>query len=128
MHGAEPDADLRELWTRIVFNMLVSNADDHLRNHGFILKPRAGWKLAPAYDMNPAPESAGLRLNISEVDNALDLDLVRSVAPYFRVGAKQAQQIIEHSRGVVRQWPKLAKHLGISAREQKRLASAFRLA
>ena len=127
-HGAEPDADLRELWTRIVFNMLVSNADDHLRNHGFILKPRAGWKLAPAYDMNPAPESAGLRLNISEVDNALDLDLVRSVAPYFRVGAKQAQQIIEHSRGVVRQWPKLAKHLGISAREQKRLASAFRLA
>jgi serine/threonine-protein kinase HipA len=126
--GAQPDADLRELWMRIVFNVLVSNSDDHLRNHGFILVPRKGWRLSPAYDMNPVPDARGLRLNISEVDNALDLELVRSVAPFFRVPAKQAQQIIERCRSVVRQWPKLAKHLGVPMREQKVMASAFGLA
>ena len=127
-HGARTGADLRELWSRIVFNMLVSNTDDHLRNHGFILVPGKGWRLSEAYDMNPVPDSHGLRLNISEADNALDLDLVRSVAPYFRVSARDATMFIERSQTVVRQWPKVAKSLRISAREQHRMASAFRLA
>jgi serine/threonine-protein kinase HipA len=127
-HGAQTAADLQELWTRIVFNILVSNTDDHLRNHGFILVPGKGWRLSEAYDMNPEPDSQGLKLNISEADNALDLDLARSVAPYFRVNAKQAKEIIQRSQTVVRQWPKLAAHLGISAREQARMAAAFRLA
>jgi serine/threonine-protein kinase HipA len=69
-----------------------------------------------------------LRLNISEADNALDLELVRSVATYFRVSAKLANQIIARSQAVVKQWPKLAKQLGLSTREQKHMASAFRLA
>ncbi|HEY6878171.1 MAG TPA: HipA domain-containing protein [Polyangiales bacterium] len=124
-HGANPSADLRELWTRIVFNMLVSNSDDHLRNHGFLLVPRKGWRLSPAYDMNPVPDAHGLKLNISEADNALDLDLAREVAPYFRVKPRASNEIIERCRSVVRQWPKLAKHLGISAREQARMAPAF---
>ncbi len=127
-HGAQTAADLQELWSRIVFNMLVSNTDDHLRNHGFILVPGKGWRLSEAYDMNPEPDSQGLKLNISEADNALNLDLARSVAPYFRVNAEQAKAIIERGQAVVRQWPKLAAHLGISAREQAATASAFRLA
>lgn len=127
-HGAQTDTDLSELWARIVFNMLVSNSDDHLRNHGFILIPGRGWRLSEAYDMNPVPDSSGLMLNVSEADNALDLELARSVAPYFRVSRARANQLIEASQAVVRQWPKVAKGLRISAREQQRLASAFHLA
>ncbi len=127
-HGAETDTDLQELWLRIVFNLLVSNTDDHLRNHGFILVPAKGWRLSGAYDMNPGPESHGLKLNISEADNAMDLDLARSVAPYFRINAKAADRLIERSQAIVRQWPKIAASLDIPAREQQRLAAAFELA
>lgn len=127
-HGAQTDTDLRELWSRIVFNMLVSNTDDHLRNHGFVLVPGKGWRLSEAYDMNPVPESHGLKLNVSEADNALDLDLARSVAPYFRISKAGADEVIKHSQAVVRQWPKIANHLQVHAREQERMACAFRLA
>ncbi len=127
-HGAQTDTDLRELWSRIVFNMLVSNTDDHLRNHGFIFVPGQGWRLSAAYDMNPVPESHSLKLNISEADNAIDLDLARSVAPYFRLSIADADGIIEQSKAVVRQWPKIANNLQVRAREQERMASAFCLA
>ena len=93
-HGCQAADDLRELWTRIVFNMLVSNTDDHLRNHGFILVPGKGWRLSEAYDMNPVPDANGLKLNVGPADNALDLELARSVAGTFRVPAKQADEII----------------------------------
>ena len=127
-HGAHTVADLRELWSRIAFNMLVSNTDDHLRNHGFLLVPGKGWRLSGAYDMNPVPESQGLTLNVSEADNAMDLDLARSVAPYFRVSRKLADEIVARSRAVVKQWPKIADSLQVRAREQERMAEAFRLA
>lgn len=127
-HGAETDADLRELWSRVLFNILVSNTDDHLRNHGFILVPGKGWRLSDAFDINPVPGSRGLKLNISEADNALDLDLVRSVAPYFRISAAKAAEIIDRFRAVVHQWSKVATGLKIPRREQERMASAFHLA
>lgn len=127
-HGAQTDADLLELWSRIVFNMLVSNSDDHLRNHGFLLVPGKGWQLSAAYDMNPMPDAQGLRLNVSTADNALDLDLALSVAAYFRIALKAANVIIERSQAIVRQWSKVAKGLGIPARERQRMAAAFRLA
>jgi serine/threonine-protein kinase HipA len=127
-HGAHTHADLRELWTRIVFNVLVSNTDDHLRNHGFILVPGRGWRLSGAFDMNPAPGAHGLKLNISEADNAMDLDLARSVAPYFRVSVKDANAIIERCRTVVAQWRRLATSLRLSTREQDDMATAFELA
>lgn len=127
-HGAQTDTDLHELWSRIVFNLLVSNTDDHLRNHGFILVPSKGWRLSEAFDMNPVPESHGLKLNISEAENEMDLDLVRSVAPYFRVDVKTANEIIERSQAVVRQWSKIATRLGIPVREQEQMGLAFRLA
>lgn len=127
-HGAKPAEDLRELWSRIVFFMLVSNTDDHLRNHGFLLQPGRGWKLAPAFDMNPVPGSDGLQLNVSEADHALDLDLAREVASYFRVARKPAEEIIGRFRGIVCQWRTIAKKLRIPAREQERIAESFRLA
>lgn len=127
-HGAQTDTDLHALWSRIVFNMLVSNTDDHLRNHGFILVPGKGWRLSDAYDMNPVPESYGLKLNVSEADNAMDLDLARSVTPYFRVSKKLADEVITRSQAVVRQWPKIADSLQIRPREQELMAAAFRLA
>ena len=126
--GAQTGADLRELWTRIIFNLLVSNTDDHLRNHGFILTPGKGWRLSEAYDLNPTVGAGGLKLNISEADNALDLELAMSVAEKFRVKRKAAGEIIEHCRGVVKQWPVLANALRIPASEQRRMAPAFRLA
>lgn len=127
-HGAQTDVDLQELWSRIAFNLLVSNTDDHLRNHGFILTPGKGWRLSDVYDMNPVPDSHGLKLNISEADNAMDLGLARSVAPYFRVDAKTANAIIERSCAVVKQWRKIAAQLGVPAREQERMTSSFQLA
>jgi serine/threonine-protein kinase HipA len=126
--GAQTNADLRELWSRIVFNVLVSNTDDHLRNHGFILVPGRGWRLSAAYDMNPVPWSDGLKLNITEADNALDLSLAREVAVYFRLSLAEADKIIEDFKGIVAQWRTLAKGLGLPAQEQERMADAFRLA
>lgn len=127
-HGAQTDTDLRELWSRIVFNLMVSNTDDHLRNHGFILVPGKGWRLSPAFDMNPVPDSHGLKLNISQADNAMDLDLARDVAPYFRVPLGDADDIIGRCQAVVRQWRTIAAHLAVPAREQDAMAAAFRLA
>lgn len=126
--GSQPNEDLRELWSRIVFNILVSNTDDHLRNHGFILVPGSGWKLSQAYDMNPVTHADGLKLNITEADNALDLELAREVAGYFRLNLRAADEIIEGFRGIVAQWRTLAQGIGLSAREQDRMADAFRLA
>jgi serine/threonine-protein kinase HipA len=127
-HGSETNTDLRELWSRIVFNILVSNTDDHLRNHGFILDPGHGWRLSAAYDMNPVAHADGLKLNITDADNALDLELAREVAEYFRISRPDAEDIIESIKGVVSQWPTLAGALGLSRREQDYMASAFRLA
>ncbi len=126
--GASTDADLRELWSRIVFNLLVSNTDDHLRNHGFLLEPGTGWALSPAFDLNSVPHAYGLKLNISEADNAMDLELAQSVAPYFRVSVEQADEIISNQIQVVSQWRTIADSLAIPAREQQQMEAAFRLA
>ncbi len=88
-NGANIESDLRELWQRIVFNIFVSNTDDHLRNHGFILTDK-GWILSPAFDINPNEDGAGLSLNISLDDNSLDLDLTLEVADYFRLNKEDA--------------------------------------
>jgi serine/threonine-protein kinase HipA len=127
-NGAAPREDLAELWSRIVFNIMVSNTDDHLRNHGFLLVPNAGWRLSEAYDMNPAPRSSGLSLNIDESDNALDLDLARSAASHFRIKDADAKLTIERIASAVRSWSDTATSLGIKRGEQDDMADAFRLA
>jgi len=125
--GAHPDRNLEQLWRRIVFFLCVSNADDHLRNHGFLLE-RTGWILSPAYDMNPDPDADGLKLNISDVENALDLDLALEVAEYFRVASRQARAIVEDVVAVVKGWRTLAATLRISSSDIERMETAFRLA
>lgn len=125
--GARPDADLEQLWRRIVFSICVSNADDLLRNHGFLLTPQ-GWALSPAYDMNPDPHADGLKLNISDADNAQDLELAREVADYFRVKAARASEIIAEVVAAVRPWRDEAKKLGISSAEVEQIEPAFRVA
>ena len=124
--GAHAARDLEQLWRRIVFFVCVSNVDDHLRNHGFLLEA-AGWSLAPAYDMNPNPFGAGLSLNISETDNAQDLELVRDVAKHFRVKARRADEIIDEVTEVVSTWRTEATRTKVPRGEQDRMATAFRL-
>lgn len=123
-NGANVAANLAELWRRIVLNIAVSNCDDHLRNHGFLLTD-AGWELSPAYDINPNEDGSGLKLNISENDNSLDFDLACSVAPYFRLSAVQAREILRQVTDAVSQWPKIATKYGISRMEQEQVAPAF---
>lgn len=90
-YGAEPKKDLLELWRRIVFNMAVSNTDDHLRNHGFILK-NEGWTLSPLYDVNPNEDGDSLSLNVDEYNNLIDFGLALSVAGWFGLTDKQAEK------------------------------------
>ena len=123
-NGADVEADLHELWRRIVFFICVSNTDDHLRNHGFLLTDR-GWKLSPAYDINPEPAGVGLHLNISEDDNSLDLELARSVAEYFRVDKARAVTIVNDVSQAVAEWPEIASQFGISRGEQQAMQAAF---
>jgi serine/threonine-protein kinase HipA len=125
--GAKPQRDLEELWRRIIFNICVSNTDDHLRNHGFILE-RQGWVLSPAFDLNPNPLGDGLKLNISETDNSQDLNLARDVAPLFRLNSKQVETILCEVRSSIRTWQFEAEKLGIPKKEQLKMKEAFRLA
>lgn len=123
--GANTVADLEQLWRRIVFFVCVSNTDDHLRNHGFMLT-RNGWELAPTYDVNPDPHGEGLKLNISESDNAQDLRLVLEVAPFFRVNA--AEEIVDDIVTAVKTWREVASTYGLSSALQERMQRAFRVA
>lgn len=123
-HGADVKADLHELFRRILFSIAVSNTDDHLRNHGFILTT-SGWRLSPAYDINPNPYGTGLKLNISETDNALDFDLALEVAPYFRLEASEAKKIVDTIKHVVSGWRTFATKAAIPSSEQELMASAF---
>ena len=126
-HGANVDHDLEELWRRIVFSICVSNTDDHLRNHGFILTDK-GWLLSPAYDINPVETGSGLKLNISDHDNSLDLDLAIEVSEYFRLSEKRTNEIIREVVSSVRNWKRLASKYGISRSDQELKALAFRRA
>ena len=125
-NGAQVNKDLEQLWRRIVFYICVSNTDDHLRNHGFLLQER-GWVLSPAYDINPVATGGGLALNISRDDNSQSLDLVRSVAPVFRISNERAEEIIGEVVGAVCGWVELAKQLKISSREISIMKNAFRI-
>ncbi|MBS2101304.1 type II toxin-antitoxin system HipA family toxin, partial [Carboxylicivirga linearis] len=123
-NGANVNEDLEELWRRIVFSICVSNTDDHLRNHGFVLTEK-GWVLSPAYDINPVETGTGLKLNISDDDNALDLDLALEVAEFFRLSESRANEIIKEVKSSVCKWREIANKYGISRAEQELKAMAF---
>lgn len=113
-----------KLWRRIVFSIAISNTDDHLRNHGFLLTS-IGWELSPAYDINPVNNSTGLKLNISESDNALDIGLALEVKDLFRISDKRADEIITKIKKSVRDWKNIAISLNLSRNEQELMKAAF---
>ncbi|WP_317041220.1 HipA domain-containing protein [Flaviramulus basaltis] len=123
-HGAMVNDNLQQLWRRIVFNIAISNTDDHLRNHGFILTCK-GWVLSPAYDLNPSIDKDGLALNIDMDNNTLDYDLAKSVGEYFRLDGNQMNQIVKEVMAVVKEWEAFANKYGISKREQQIMGKAF---
>jgi len=123
-HGSNSNADLAELWRRIVFNIAVSNTDDHLRNHGFIYH-NGGWLLSPAYDINPVATANGLHLNISDNDNSLNYDLAMEVIHFFRLSEERAAQIKNEVFASVNNWEAVAKKTGLSKAERRSMASAF---
>jgi len=123
--GASNIKDLHQLWRRIVFNIAISNTDDHLRNHGFILA-HEGWRLSPAYDINPSVDKDGLSLNIDAISNALDFELAKSVGAYFQLDIKQMDNIINEVKSSVSQWNTVAKEIGIIRSEMLFMENAFR--
>ena len=123
--GASNEEDLHQLWRRIVFNISISNTDDHLRNHGFVLSEK-GWRLSPAFDVNPSIDKHGLALNIDTDNNALDFDLARSVGEFFMLDRTAMDKILNEVRFVVSDWRKYANSIGIPKTEQDRMAPAFR--
>ncbi|MDO4552975.1 MAG: type II toxin-antitoxin system HipA family toxin [Bacillota bacterium] len=126
-NGADPKCDLLELWKRVVFSMAVSNTDDHLRNHGFLLTPK-GWKLSPLFDVNPIPFGDTLSLNITELDNRIDPDLALESAEFYGLTAADAKK---HLREVVttvqENWIRIAKIHGLSSGAAEYMRPAFSL-
>lgn len=124
-NGASPKTDLIELWKRIVFNMAVTNTDDHLRNHAFMLT-RSGWVLSPLYDVNPVPYGNELSLLVDETDNTISVELAVRTAPRFGLSEKEAKKLADEILSVVRDnWESLATQYGLSRRQMEEMRPAF---
>lgn len=122
--GSDNQSDLHQLWKRIVFNIAISNTDDHLRNHGFILKEN-GWRLSPAYDINPSIDKEELALNIDMSDSSLSFQLAKSVGELFQLNNQQMDDIINEVMTARQKWKKIAGQIGISGLEQELMSKAF---
>lgn len=125
--GATTPATLAQLWRRMVFNVLISNTDDHLRNHGF-LRAEHGWDLSPAYDMNPTPTDVKPRIHalaLDEVDPVASLDALLRVSPRFGLRTPAASGIIREVAIALRDWRNVAKQNGLKPCDIERMESAF---
>ena len=121
-------ADLRELWRRLVFSLLASNYDDHLRNHGFLMHEPGRWSLSPAYDINPVPELDRARVNkmpISEENEEPSIDRALAVAPRFGIKAPEANKILSEVFAAISPWRKIGRKLGLKASTLDAYPSAF---
>ncbi len=127
VHSASAGEELRQLWRRIAFTVLISNTDDHLRNHGFLRTSTAGWSLSPAFDLNPDPEPGPKRLStaIDYDTDAARLDVLMTVAEYFRLDRVEAGRTIEEVEAATREWRSAARGAGIGRAEIERMAPAF---
>lgn len=124
-YGAHPKADLLELWKRIVFNMAVTNTDDHLRNHAFILSQN-GWILSPLYDVNPVPYGDELSLNVDEEDNSISIDLAIQTALKFGITEIDAKAYATEILKIVREnWENIAIGYGLTRRQIEEMRPAF---
>jgi serine/threonine-protein kinase HipA len=108
--------DLEELFTRVAFNVATANRDDHLRNHGFIRSP-AGWRLAPAFDMNPSFRKDEHVLSLDLYNRQPDMEVVLSTAGFYRLASSRAKKIIVEVCNAVGAWQPRAKKLGLSRQE-----------
>ncbi len=127
-HGAHAKADAEALYRRMVFNVLVSNVDDHLRNHGFLWLGRNGWSLSPAYDLNPTPTDMKARIlstNINLDEGTCSIALVESAAEYFGLTLIAARSVIREVGAAVSNWRDVAVAVGARPAEIFRMASAF---
>jgi serine/threonine-protein kinase HipA len=127
-NGSAPNQDLAELWKRIVFSIMISNTDDHLRNHGFLYERNRGWKLSPIYDINPTPIEIRPRILTTAIDydnRAASLEIALKVIKEFRLNKRQANKIVKDIVRAVKQWRKIALSFGLSKKAVDRMASAF---
>lgn len=127
-HGAQAKTDAHALYRRVVFNVLISNVDDHLRNHGFLWLGKAGWSLSPAYDLNPVPADIKARVLTTNIDldeGTCSIDLLESAAEYFALSMPKARAIIKEVAVVTTTWRDIAKEVGARGAEINRMASAF---
>jgi len=127
-NGSNPTEDMEELWRRVVFSILVSNTDDHMRNHGFIYERYKGWRLSPAYDINATPIDIKPRILSTAIDfddGTASLDLALSVVAEFRITLKRANEIIREVGQVTKRWRDEAERHGLSKKEVDRMESAF---
>lgn len=127
-YGASAKEDMAELWRRIVFSILISNTDDHLRNHGFLYAGPAGWRLSPAYDLNPVPVEVKPRVLSTAInmdDGTASLELAMEVAGYFELKVQRAREIAGEVGKAVAEWRPVAGRFGLAAGEMERMASAF---
>ncbi len=126
-NGGRPGADIEELWRRMAFSILITNVDDHLRNHGFLHVDRGQWRLAPAFDINPFPERAReLKTWVSEETGPeATIDALMSVVAYFRISRDRARAILAEVEGAVSTWRAEGRALGLTAGELDAFAEAF---
>jgi serine/threonine-protein kinase HipA len=127
-YGAAPVEDLKQLWRRMVFTILISNTDDHLRNHAFLYQGNDGWRLSPAYDVNPVPADLKPRVLstfIDADDGTASLELALSVAGYFTLDPARARKIAGEAGRAVSRWRQTAARVGLRKAEMDRMASAF---
>jgi serine/threonine-protein kinase HipA len=118
------EADLQQLFRRAVFNVLTANRDDHLRNHGFLRAP-GGWRLAPAFDVNPSPQKQEHSLAFDDSLRVPDVDLVRETAPLYRLSAAEAEEAIAEVSRALAGWQARAREIDLPEEEIERIASAF---
>jgi serine/threonine-protein kinase HipA len=116
--GHAPTQDVRQLWRRLVFNLLITNVDDHLQNHGFLHVERGLWRLAPAFDINPFPDKAReSKTWLSEQDGAItDVQMLLARAACFALDADQALAILAQVHAAVSAWRQLAMSLEVGLR------------
>ncbi len=126
-HSPAAGADLRELWRRMVFSRLISNTDDHLRNHGFLRATTAGWSLSPAFDLNPNPLAPGRGFStvIEDRRGGSDIEAAIELAGLFRLTPQQALAIIEEVTRAASGWRNVAKNVGLKPAALERMAAAF---
>lgn len=124
-YGATPKSDLLELWKRIVFNMAVTNTDDHLRNHAFVFTKK-GWVLSPLYDVNPVPYGDELSLLVDDIDNTISIELAVKTAPRFGISEKDAIAYANEILTIVREnWETFAKKYGLTRGQIEDMRPAF---